>query len=803
LNQTIDKSQQRTSRAGRIFLLVVAFVALLLGLGVVAPWIDASRFSGPIQQAVETSLGRKIQFGKIRLSLFSGPAFTLEDVSIAEDPRYGAEPFAWVPTLHAHLRIDKLLRGQVQLSSVKLDDPALNLVKRSDGTWNVVELVQRLSAPRRMPLSFFPTFEVSDGRIDFKLGARKSTFYILDADLSVYPERSGTFSVRFSGSPARTDRAGNGFGHLHGSARWSANENASHAQQLDADLTLDPSNLSELTTLFAGEDIGVHGSISGHARASGPLTGLQLSGDLRLGDVHRWDLLPASGAFWRVQYAGGIDWSAHRLNLHTLPAHEGEPTPVALQLNVNNLLKQDDWSLLAQLDKAPVDKLLLLGRRMGLSLPDDLKVAGAALGNITYASAQGLSGSVTISNASATLPDVPPLHTDAVNATVFPDRIHFDPAIIDTTQGSLRASGDYYLSGQRSLANLEATGFSIDALKSAIGAWFGTPPVFSFLNGGRIQGGFTYVHQQPSEASWSGQFQFADAALQPEGLAQPLTDAGGQVAFDATDLELTRFTAKLGRRELRAGYRYSANARRSERVRLELAAADLSDLEKALEPALNPQDLLARLHVTHRTIPAWLAARNLEGDIIISAFSIAGTPLGPMTSHFIWQGPNLQLSPVQVNLPEGILRGRGSIDLASYNPRSRFTAEVLRFPWRGGTVSAAGTFVTSGTGADSLKNLRASGTFQGNHLNFSSDDEFSKMSGQFDFSFADGWPNLRISRMQASDGLDAWNGTASSQSDGKLVIELERAGHQRHVVSSLTPPANTSVSLLEKLAADH
>ena len=196
-------------------MLLVAFAALLV-IGLIAPFVNAERFSAPIHQALESSLGRKVEFGAVHFTLFSGPGFSLENVTIGEDPRYGLEPFAYVPTLQARVRFDKLIFGNMRFASLRLVDASLNLVKRSDGTWNVVPLVERLSAPRRAPLNFFPAFVVANARIDFKLGTRKTTLYLLGTDLSIYPERSGKLYIQFSGSPARTDRAGNGFGHLRG-----------------------------------------------------------------------------------------------------------------------------------------------------------------------------------------------------------------------------------------------------------------------------------------------------------------------------------------------------------------------------------------------------------------------------------------------------------------------------------------------------------------------------------------------------------------------------------------------------------
>ncbi len=168
--------------------------------------------------------------------------------------------------------------------------------------------------------------------------------------------------------------------------------------------------------------------------------------------------------------------------------------------------------------------------------------------------------------------------------------------------------------------------------------------------------------------------------------------------------------------------------------------------------------------------------------------------LAALASHFVWQGTNLQFTSLQVKLPEGALGGRGTVNLASYSPQSRFTASVTGFPWRGGLLNADGQFQSSGTGVESLQHLHANGSFSGENLNLSPDDAFNKVSGLFDFSFENGWPNLRLSRIQASDGDDAWNGEAASQSDGKLIFDLEHAGRTRRVVSTLLPETATPVS---------
>ena len=150
-------------------------IAALLVVGIVAPFIGAGKYGRQIKAALETSLGRHVEIGKVHYTLFSGPGFSIDEVTIGEDPGYGIEPCAYVPTLEARIRLDKLLFGKIQFSSLRLVDPILNAVKRSDGSWNAVELINRLSASESGPPSFLPALEVSDGRINFKFGNRNVT----------------------------------------------------------------------------------------------------------------------------------------------------------------------------------------------------------------------------------------------------------------------------------------------------------------------------------------------------------------------------------------------------------------------------------------------------------------------------------------------------------------------------------------------------------------------------------------------------------------------------------------------------
>ncbi len=813
-----DKTQipVKTNSRKLVQVLLCAFVALLLA-GLAAPWIDAERFSGSIKAALESSLGRKVEFEKAYFTVFYGPGFSLQNVTISEDPRYGLEPFAYVPDLEARLRLDKLLFGQVRFSSLRLVDPSLNLVKLADGTWNVVALLQKLSAPRRTPLNFFPSFEVSNGRVNFKLGTRKTTLYISESELSIYPERSGKVYFRFSGSPARTDRAGMGFGHFRGDVNWFLNASRIQPNQLEADVYLDPSNLSELTTLVQGHDVGVHGTLSSQLHIRGPLNALQVLGDLRLDDVHRWDLLPARGEDWTVRYVGNLDLLMQRLNLKTVSSQKGQVAPVTLQIRVNDFLTHASSSVLAELNAAPVHNLLPLAIRMGLSLPNDADLHGSLNGAIGYTSGTGWGGGFLITNAQAILPGAPVMRAAAANVTISGDHAHFDPAIIEAGGGgTLRLGGDYFFVQPRAEATLTAVDVPIKELKSFVSSWFGGPEALSALRGGDITGRFSYSHSpsdldvsgNPAHAAWSGQFELDDATLAVPGVGVALEHARAKASFDASSFELNHLTAILGSRAVHAAYRYNLLARHPEHLRVEFPTADLSELQALFAPNKQNAGLWTRLGFLRRSLginplPTWLTARNLEGDLVVDGLLAGGQPLGGLSTHFLWQGANLQLTSLALKLAQGRISAQGAVDLSPYLPQWNFEAKAFDYPWGGGSLSAEGKFSSAGAGKDLLRNLAAQGSFTGQDLALSANDNFEDVSGLFRFSFADGWPDLRLSGILAVENGDRWRGDGSTQSDGKLLVDLVHEGRQVHFVSSLTGESvSAPLSALPRPAAN-
>ncbi len=791
-------------RLRRWFGPLLGVLAAFLVVGLIAPFINAARFSGRIKDALETSLGRKVEFESVYFTLFSGPGFSLENVGISEDPAFGLEPFAFVPTVQARLRLDKLFLGQIRFTSLRLVSPSLNIARRADGAWNVVELIQRITTPRRAPLNLFPAFEVTDGRLNFKWGPRKGVLYISETELSIYPERSGRLFFSFSGSPARTDRAGMGFGHFRGTVNWILNLPASDRNQVRAEVVLDPSNLSELTTLIEGHDAGVHGTISSRLRITGPPSNLKVKGELRLNDVHRWDLLPASGEEWAVHYGGEMDARARRIDLRTLPAQAGETVPVAMRIHVNDFLSSAGSSVIAELKDAPLTDLLPLVTRMGVDLPKGADLHGTVNGAIGYSNDSGWAGGLVIEGAEAKLRGSHTLRAPSASLTISNDHIHFDPTVLEAGDGKLKVSGDYFLARQEANVMLNATDVSVAEFKPLATSWFGGLGALGAIREGNISGQFVCSYRGwPLRAAedaesplWSGQFLLRDAAIAVPGLSDPVEAARARVSFHSASFEVERLSGTVGGQPFRASYRYNPALKFTERLRLEFPKADLANLADALTADNLAGSFWSRLRFGQRSLPGWLQNRNLEGEVSVDHLSAGGRALGELSSHFVWRGAAIQFSDATLKMAQGAIDGQGSVDLAPYDPRWRFTAAAVNYPWAGGSLNAKGEFASKGAGQELLRNVTAAGTFSGENLRLSPGTTLEDVAGSFRLTFGEGWPDLRLSNIQATQNGDDWSGEGLTQSDGKLLVTLDHAGREVHLESSLdggSAPAPLSV----------
>ena len=110
------------------------------------PLVSIGRYKARITRLMSASLGRPVRLSSVELRLLPRPGFVLTDLTVEEDPAYGAEPVLHANTVTADIRLLPLWRGRLEISSISVDEASLNLVRTREGRWNLDSLFRTAAA---------------------------------------------------------------------------------------------------------------------------------------------------------------------------------------------------------------------------------------------------------------------------------------------------------------------------------------------------------------------------------------------------------------------------------------------------------------------------------------------------------------------------------------------------------------------------------------------------------------------------------------------------------------------------------
>ena len=169
-------------------------VVLILLLGTfVPPLINVSRFRLRVADALGSALGRNVSVGAVHLRLFPRPGLDIEKLVVQDDPAFSAEPLLRADEVTASLRLTSLWRGRLEIASLSLSYPSLNLVRAPNGHWNLESLLERARQIPTAPTPLrsaearprFPYLEAKGGRINLKIGQEKTVYALSDANFAL------------------------------------------------------------------------------------------------------------------------------------------------------------------------------------------------------------------------------------------------------------------------------------------------------------------------------------------------------------------------------------------------------------------------------------------------------------------------------------------------------------------------------------------------------------------------------------------------------------------------------------------
>jgi AsmA protein len=168
----------------------VAIALIVVVLGALWLLLDVNRYRPQIQTKVEEQLQRKVTLGNMKLGFFP-VRFTVQDVTIAEDPSFTSSfPFTQAKQLDIRVSLLPLLSGNVQVNSIDLQEPSVELIRNGNGVWNFASLAKGTapSAPSPAPDTTpgKPSTGFSLGRLSIRGGKIAMTDLLKNQPRMVY-----------------------------------------------------------------------------------------------------------------------------------------------------------------------------------------------------------------------------------------------------------------------------------------------------------------------------------------------------------------------------------------------------------------------------------------------------------------------------------------------------------------------------------------------------------------------------------------------------------------------------------------
>jgi len=272
--------------------LVVLVIAALLAVPLL---VDTPRVQSLIASNASHALGRPVKFSGVSVVALPLPSVELRGLEVAEDPKFGTEPFLKLETGRLRLRLLPLLGGRVEFGELILKNPLITLVQNPDGTWNVASLgaTSRDAATASRPSG-------SEGRGGGAAGAAGLVSKVtIDHGAVVYVSRAGAGSkyrvedlnLTLTGSPTVVS--------FKGDARVKPGDLAlkitdgsvalgSARTYFDAPvrgrLALETKTLGALAAVAMGPSPALGGSMKGTLTLAGTVGKPNASGDIQLSD---------------------------------------------------------------------------------------------------------------------------------------------------------------------------------------------------------------------------------------------------------------------------------------------------------------------------------------------------------------------------------------------------------------------------------------------------------------------------------------------------------------------------------------
>lgn len=668
----------------RVLRRALAAAALLLaGLAAGIPFLPVPWLAAPFRRAMENALGRSIEFAEVRFSLLPAPSVVAYQVVIGEDPAFGLEPFAYADEMRASLRLPAMLRGRLEPAALRLAGASLNLARSGTAGFNLAVFLQK-SLGGAGKSAAIPELSLRESRINFREGVHKSAYYLNAVDLDLEPPRApgGELRWRYEASPARTDRAEQGFGRFSGSGRWIP---GGQGGRFAVDVALERSSFSELLLLLAGRDLGLQGRFVARAFLDGPLQDLKLRGSLEMEDIDRPSLLGLRAQRYQLPLQGRLDLDRQTLELVSAPPEKGKPAlPLEVRLEGEGLLSSPRWNASLGFDSLPAAALLDFCRRLGLEPPAGLKVEARVSGSAAFATGKPAAGEIRAPEASVVLGDGTPVRAEDGLLRLEGDLLQLEHVRLVTPSGAgAELSGSWDIAQRRLQFELRSSGMGIEELARGLSSLPGLEPpsILRACPAGTWRGKIGFAREFPmSETAapprWTGQIALANVRCTPAGFPAPVRLEKASLELEDSGWRMTQAAGRFGDSVFAASIRHRPADAIPAELRLEASRVDGADLDRLFHAALPPQPSLLDRTLRRRPAPSALQRLAVAGSLHADQLLLGRQEFRDVRTRFRWKGNEILFEGLTGHWRGFQVQGQAEASLRSAPSRYRLRAVV-------------------------------------------------------------------------------------------------------------------------------
>jgi uncharacterized protein involved in outer membrane biogenesis len=691
---------------------IAVIVVLLIAAVLIVPHlINVNQYHGQIQSQLEKRLGRQVTLGNMGLRLFP-PAFNVENTTIAEDPHFNTgRPFATADKLAVSVKFWPLLRKQLEVNSLELVHPHIELVRNAQGVWNFASLgqeskpvaqktpAQAAQAPTPTTTTGPPSTQspstaankqpagqltlanlfINDGQVaitDLQKHQSRAVYDHIDLNVNDFaPDQQ--FSMKLTA-------------HLPGEGKQAIWLEGKGGPIKEADMLNTPFDgtlrLDQVSTGAAQKFLnsqalnGIDAVITGDAKVKNSGGNLASNGTIKVENAHIHSV--------NVGYPITLDYNvSDNLTNDIIQIHKGDlklgATPVSLAGTVNTKPTPSQIDLKLTASNASIAEMARLASAFGVAFGKDVDVKGQVNADIQARGAMdkpALNGQLSARNLDISGKEIPqPVKVNDITLALTPDVVRSNE--FAATTGSTTVNVSFALS------QYTAPNSSINATLRAPNARIGElinmakAAGVSAVDGMSGDGALTLdVKAQGSTKNLSalnfqGTGKISNATLKMPSLTKPLQIKNSDIRFSQNSASLQNIAITLG--QTNAGGTVTLKNFEAPQVQFALNADKVNVAELQQTFAATPAQpanrasfwrLVPEANAQAKTEPSMLTKMTGGGTVAIGVIQYDDLVLNNTHANVTLNHGLITMNPVTADLYNGKENGSITVDMRPAQP---------------------------------------------------------------------------------------------------------------------------------------